>query len=423
MHRDDAACRDRPLALTLTRPPLQELVDRLGVTLGGRGFGLNEEFHHVLWVGDLNTHVQGVPAEAAVTAIVTGHASELLLRHDELLAEKDAGTCFFEYEEPLMSPRFLPTYKKVPGRGRVNYRDPEWPSHVFVTSFKEPFYKGGRVRERVPSWTDRVQYHSLPSRSGDLLPELLDPAHPESSPHNYHAVNDGAGLDVSDHSPVFATFTLAISAEETDDADAAVLEAAQGRLGYGLDTAGEDGPAPTAAVGGAAAMSLAAAAGATATALPEYLVDADFAALPPAMRPVVVHLRIGGVLVDYRGAMRPPRAVSVLFPLPYEDSNELPERAKIIRQGRVLARGALLSETRDAVVATVKTLVTRQSKLEGLHLLLKVSLDDGTKAQTVVCMRDGGFIGVGSHQNMFLLPLTSVSRALSRRSVDAAACS
>jgi hypothetical protein len=63
-----------------------------------------------------------------------------------------------------MGPRFLPTYKKQPRRGRVNYRDPEWPERAYVTAYKEPFYKGGRVRERVPSWTDRIQYHSLPDR-------------------------------------------------------------------------------------------------------------------------------------------------------------------------------------------------------------------------------------------------------------------
>lgn len=79
-----------------------------------------------------------------------------------------------------------------------------------MTQFKEPFYKGGRVRERVPSWTDRIQYHSLADRSGELLPELLDPSAPETSAHNYHAVNDG--LDTSDHSPVFATFTLQVRA-------------------------------------------------------------------------------------------------------------------------------------------------------------------------------------------------------------------
>ena len=148
----------------MRRAQYQELVDRLGAKLGGRGFGLNEEFHHVIWMGDLNTHITGVSADEALAMVKRGQQAELLLNHDELLAEKEAETCFYAYEEPLMGPRFLPTYKKTANRGRVNYRDPDWPSRVYVTHFKEPFYKGGRVRERVPSWTDRIQYHSLPDR-------------------------------------------------------------------------------------------------------------------------------------------------------------------------------------------------------------------------------------------------------------------
>jgi len=45
-----------------------ELVDRLGTKLGGRGFGLNESFHHIVWMGDLNTHCKGVSsADACVS--------------------------------------------------------------------------------------------------------------------------------------------------------------------------------------------------------------------------------------------------------------------------------------------------------------------------------------------------------------------
>ena len=68
----------------------------------------------------------------------------------------------------------------------------------------------------------------LPRSSGELLPEPLDPDHPDTSPHNYHAVNDI--LDCSDHSPVFATFSLSIVAEGPwggADVVAAAVEAAQ----------------------------------------------------------------------------------------------------------------------------------------------------------------------------------------------------
>jgi hypothetical protein len=63
----------------------------------------------------------------------------------------------------------------------------------------------------------------------------------------------------------------------------------------------------------------------------------DFSALHPSQRPITVVLLIGGIVVEYKGQMRAPRAVSVLFPLPYEDSNAIPDRAKIVRQGTLMA--------------------------------------------------------------------------------------
>ena len=117
-----------------------ELVERLGAKLGGRGFSLNEEFHHVVWLGDLNFHVAGVTAADALAAVKAGRHMELLLHHDELLMEKargaapkgsesalritrllspalqEAASCFYEYEEPLMAPDFYPSYKKLAHR-------------------------------------------------------------------------------------------------------------------------------------------------------------------------------------------------------------------------------------------------------------------------------------------------------------------
>ncbi len=66
----------------------------------------------------------------------------------------------------------------MPCRGKVNYNDPYWVDAVYMTEYKEPFYKGGRTMERVPSWTDRIQYHSLVDKAGQLAPELLDPVNP-----------------------------------------------------------------------------------------------------------------------------------------------------------------------------------------------------------------------------------------------------
>ncbi len=208
----------------LRRRQFQELVDRLGTKLGCKGFGVTDQFHHIIWMGDLNTHCRGISSADAAELIGSGRHLQLLLQHDELLIEKEAGTVFYEFEEPLMAPDFYPTYKKFPGRGVVDTREPNWPSRVYATAYKEPIYKGGRVVERVPSWTDRIQYRSLPDRWGELLPESLDPSRPSASPHNYHAVN--VGLDTSDHAAIYCTFSLQISAEE-------IISSEEGSLGGG----------------------------------------------------------------------------------------------------------------------------------------------------------------------------------------------
>jgi hypothetical protein len=383
----------------LRRAQYQELVDRLGGKLGGRGFGLNESFHHVVWLGDLNVHCSGVSAADAVALIKTGRHMQLLLQHDELLVEKDAESAFYEYEEPLMGPRFYPTYKRLPGRGKVDHADPDWVSKVYVTAYKEPFYKGGRVMERVPAWTDRIQYHSLADRWGELLPEALDPSRPDASIHNYHAVNDAA-LDTSDHSPIFATFGLQICADEMDEGLEAFVEQQQAQVGYRqADTGAEDGD------GGGGGGGNPSGAGTTTRALPSIgpILDVDLSNLHPSLRPLQVDLTLYGIVVEYKGAIVAPRAASTVFPLPYEDSNEIPDRRKVTRDNGI----PFFSRGQDSLAVSMRTVVSRAARLESLHLLLKVSLDDNTKAQCVICFKDGGFVGAGTHINRFLQPLTT----------------
>jgi len=376
----------------MRRQQYQELVDRLGSKLGGRGFGLNESFHHIIWMGDLNTHCAGISAADAVALIRSGRHMQLLLQHDELLLEKDNETAFYEYEEPLMGPRFFPTYKKLPGRGKVDTTDPDWVSKVYVTAYKEPFYKGGRVMERVPAWTDRIQYHSLPDRWGELMPEALDPLHPDTSIHNYHAVNDA--FDTSDHSAIYATFGLQICAEEMDESVEAYVEAAQAQVGYRqAENGDEDDEKPLAEDG---------------SALPRQLPPVgpitdvpDMTLLHPSLRPLQIDLSLYGIVVDYKGGMVAPRAVSTVFPLPYEDSNEIPDRRKVVRENGI----PFFSRGQDSLSIGMRTIVSRANRLETLHLLLKVSLDDHIKAQCVICLKDGGFVGAGTHINTFLQPL------------------
>lgn len=397
----------------MRRAQYQELVDRLGSKLGGRGFGLNESFHHIVWMGDLNVHCKGLSATDATSLIKQGKHLQMLMHHDELLIEKDEETSFFEYEEPMMGPRFFPTYKKMPGRGPLDVKDPTWVSRAYVTAYKEPMYKGGRVMERVPSWTDRIQYHSLPDKWGELMPEcldksreMLDQARGEPPIHNYHSVNDT--LDTSDHSPVFCTFTLQIVVDEVDH-DAEVDEkvsALQAGTGYAQAESGGDLNDSIDAGGATRSSTIL-----YPTASPSALGDATFTQLHPLLRPLQVDLTIYGLTVEYHGNMNAvPRALTIVFPLPFEDSNEIPDRAKVLRDGSGPVSGffgSIFGKGQDSMAIRNRTIISRAHKLESMHVLVKVSMDDNIKAQAVFSMKDGGFIGAGTHMTSFRLPLTS----------------
>ena len=66
------------------------------------------------------------------------------------------------------------------------------------------------------------------------------------------------------------------------------------------------------------------------------------------------------------------------------------------------------SETREKVTGMVKAVVTKASRVLNLHLLLKFSMDDDTKAQCVIRLGDGGFrVGEKDQTHKFFMPLTS----------------
>ena len=46
----------------------------------------------------------------------------------------------------------------------------DWPRAVYHTMFREPIYKGGRVKERVPGWCDRILFHTTPAYFKQLRP-------------------------------------------------------------------------------------------------------------------------------------------------------------------------------------------------------------------------------------------------------------
>lgn len=115
---------------------------------------------------------------------------------------------------------------------------------------------------------------------------------------------------------------------------------------------------------------------------------------------VIVVLVFGQV--EFRGQMRSPRAINILFPLPFEDSDALPERAKSARAGHLAFSGTDMS---TSIFATTKTVVSRMSRVSRFHLLLKVSLDDNTKAQCVICLWQRSLTPPGPVSRTLLEPL------------------
>ena len=75
-----------------------------------------------------------------------------------------------------MSTDFWPTYKKYENRDKTptDYNDPKWPWKLYRVLYKEPIYKGGHVKTRVPGWCDRVLFYPRVSRSivSTLEPEM-----------------------------------------------------------------------------------------------------------------------------------------------------------------------------------------------------------------------------------------------------------
>jgi hypothetical protein len=192
------------------REQIRNLNANLGKVMGHASFDLTEQFHHVVWMGDMNYRIVHLDPDIVLHMLEEGRNIELHDKFDGLLNDRRNFGVFDGFSEPNKFPDFYPTYKKFPKRGRVNYRSPSWSRLVYRVLYKEPFYKGGKVKKRVPGWCDRILIHSLLVGDSKLMPEkVLSPFEDQASwIDNYRSVNEGEGMDVSDHSPVFATFTL-----------------------------------------------------------------------------------------------------------------------------------------------------------------------------------------------------------------------
>lgn len=193
------------------REQIRNLNANLGRIMGHYSFDLTEQFHHVLWMGDMNYRIVFIDPPLVLHMLEEGRNLELHEKFDGLLNDRRNGGVFEGFTEPHKFADFYPTYKKFPKRGFVNEALPSWPALVYRVLYKEPFYKGGKVKKRVPGWCDRILIHSMVVSDSKLTPEqVLNPFDSTKREwiDNYRSVNHGDGMDVSDHSPVFATFVL-----------------------------------------------------------------------------------------------------------------------------------------------------------------------------------------------------------------------
>eukprot|EP00662_Eupelagonemidae_sp_cell21_P026792 gene26792-14493_t len=122
------------------------------------GRPLLEHFHNVVVFGDLNYRIaekgqQGLGQEVIFDML--RNRPQDLWALDPLAGEVREGRAFGGFREPAHLPNFYPTYKKRTRRPvPINRSNPAWVGEVYHVQFKEPFYKGGRVRMRIPSFTD-----------------------------------------------------------------------------------------------------------------------------------------------------------------------------------------------------------------------------------------------------------------------------
>ncbi|OQR89963.1 hypothetical protein THRCLA_09497 [Thraustotheca clavata] len=190
------------------REQIRILNTQLGRVMGHPSFDLTEQFHHVVWMGDLNYRIVNMESNEVLRLLTANKIDELHERGDGLLNDRQKGI-FEGFIEPRKWPTFYPTYKKFPLRGPVDTTKPDWPEQVYRTLYKEPFYKGGQVKKRVPGWCDRILVYSTPIRNSYLAAEKVpSPFAPGKLIDNYKSINDGDGMDISDHSPVSCSFLL-----------------------------------------------------------------------------------------------------------------------------------------------------------------------------------------------------------------------
>eukprot|EP00501_MAST-03F_sp_TOSAG23-6_P002188 GSMAST32.ASY1.ANO1.2288.1 assembled CDS len=172
---------------------IADIMNRLGNRLGDKHFDLNQQFHNLVWMGDLNYRLESTK-----------------LRHlhddyDTFRLDQKMGNAWVGFKEPKKADNFFPTYV----HDEIEMIRVDWPRKVYRTLYKEPIYKGRSVKERCPGWCDRIIYSQL--SFSDAKKDMYDPVvanDKTNMKYVYEAVHKVQGCDISDHAPVFGVYSL-----------------------------------------------------------------------------------------------------------------------------------------------------------------------------------------------------------------------
>lgn len=224
----------RGVSTETRRMQYRELTNALSAIVCAPGLEMMTQFHHVVWVGDMNYRcVNGTDEkfspmrpEAVLDALEAGQTRRLFKEHDGLNWKRYQEEVFYDYCEPEpYFKNFLPTYKLVEERQEPNVSEKGWARKHYRTLYKEPFYKGGQTKERTPGFCDRILFHSQADMRQNFQPEAvqvceedeLAAAEGHERCHNYRSIQGGEGFVSSDHAPVFATFRLRLPGDPRID--------------------------------------------------------------------------------------------------------------------------------------------------------------------------------------------------------------
>nr|XP_020643082.1 phosphatidylinositol 3,4,5-trisphosphate 5-phosphatase 1 isoform X1 [Pogona vitticeps] len=143
-------------------------------------FNITHRFTHLFWLGDLNYRLELPPVEAEnIVQKIKQQQYLELLNFDQLLIERKDQKVFLQFEEEEIT--FAPTY-----RFERNTRE----NYVYTKQ------KATGMKYNLPSWCDRVLWKSYP-----LVHVVCQ---------SYGCTTD---IMTSDHSPVFATFEVAVTSQ------------------------------------------------------------------------------------------------------------------------------------------------------------------------------------------------------------------